>query len=73
MWGCNSGYFLGVTCDWHWLIIVVAIAFLASYLLCKRGKKPVNQDRLDSLEILKRKLALGEITLEEFDKLKQVL
>ena len=36
-------------------------------------RKPVNPDYRDSLAILKRRLASGEITLEEYEAVKKVL
>ena len=47
------------------------IACLAYTLIRKRQNK--NADRNDSLGILKNRLAAGEISLDEFNTIKQVL
>lgn len=49
--------------------VVVGLAFLFSRLWRQQG----NFDRRDSVEILKRRLAAGEITSEEFERLMKYL
>ena len=62
-WGA---WFLGAA-----LIIAGA---LGTMLVLRLRKKPFhNADRLDSMEILKGRLARGDISLEEFNTLKGVL
>lgn len=53
------------------LILVAALVVYVAIGLINRKK--CNFDRRDSLEILKRRLASGEITLEEYEKIKSVL
>ena len=53
------------------LVIIVGVAaYAAARLLDSRGSK---RDRRDSLDILKCRLASGEITVEEFETLKRYL
>jgi putative membrane protein len=51
------------------LVAGCSIYFSFRLLRCRQN----NFDRRDSLDILKRRLASGEITVEEFGKLKEVL
>ena len=56
---------------------LVVAAVLVVYLVyrCFFKSKPLHHilDRRDSLEILKTRLASGEISTEEYDKLKNIL
>lgn len=73
MFGCNIGGFA------HWggwfpgIGFLLASAFVAWLAIRLTRKKPCNTDRVDSLAILKMRLAKGEITLEEYTALKSVL
>jgi len=73
MFGCNfygfahwGGWFSGV-------LFLGAVLLVVWLILRTRNNRPVNTDRSDSLEILKMRLAKGEISLEEFNTLKEVL
>ncbi len=57
-----------------WIILLAVGAALAIWCLFRKGRcgNP-SADRLDSLEILKSRLARGEITIEEYNTLKGVL
>lgn len=82
MWGCNfSGAGLG-----HWfsgggilglgltILIVIIIASLALKIMkAPQDRKPENSDRLDSLMILKNRFAKGEITEQEYQKMRKIL
>ncbi len=82
MWGCNySGAGLG-----HWffdggiigfsltaLIIILLAALVLKIIRGPQQKKSQNFDRLDSLKILKNRFAKGEITEQEYKKIKEVL
>lgn len=47
---------------------------LVTYFLLRAKKtKPLNSDRIDSMEILKVRLARGDITLKEYSTLKAAL
>ncbi len=50
-------------------VFVLAVWFISRLMLRKR----CNFDRRDSLNILKHRLASGEITQEEYEKLKNVI
>jgi putative membrane protein len=63
-WGWGLGMIL------FWLLIVVAIVFLARWIASQRPEPP----RADSaLEILKRRYAKGEIGKEDFERMKKDL
>lgn len=68
MWnymGTNMTFFHGFGMTLFWVIILVVI-----FLLLKNNQKEKEEKPLD---ILKRRLAKGEITKEEYDKLKKEL
>ncbi len=84
MWGCNylpfsgrwgPGFFPG---GFLHLIIWGLIIFLLAYLVIRIVKRQdkaseLPKDRIDSLAILKARFAKGEITQEEFIKMKKIL
>jgi putative membrane protein len=85
MWGCNyfpfaggwsGGYFPGgIFSLLIWGLVVGLIVYLVVRLI-KTQTHPSNgssQDRTDSLSILKSRYARGEISQEEFIKMKQLL
>ena len=51
------------------IVLVLAVCLISRLLTRKR----YNFDRRDSLNILKHRLASGEITQEEYEKLKNVI
>lgn len=56
------------------LIIFLAVAVFLIYRFSRKHQAPLsNLDRRDSLEILKIRLASGDISPEEYNKLKSVL
>lgn len=56
------------------LLFFVFIIYLAIKLIVPLFSKPnVNPDRYDSLTILKNRFAKGEISLEEFNRMKDIL
>lgn len=73
MFGCNLDGFV------HWggwftgAIFLLAVFFIAWLGLRFTRKKTLDSDRLDSMEILKIRLAKGDITLEEYNTLKSAL
>ena len=55
-------------------ILVLAVILIAAYFLfVRKDGGGARDDRRDSLEILKRRLASGEISVEEFDTLRKYL
>ena len=54
------------------MLLLLVLAGGLIYGLVK-SRRQNHGDRRDSLEILKRRLASGEISLEEFENLKKVL
>ena len=85
MWSCNYGPWAG---GWHggffpgqlwglllWGLVIVLLVFVVTRLFRGRTNTPLNayRDRDDSLTILKTRLAQGEISTEEYAKMKQVL
>lgn len=69
MFGHMMGGFHGVG-----LILFLAVAVFLIYRLGRKPQTPTGGlDQRDSLEILKARLAAGEISLAEYDKLKSIL
>lgn len=74
MYGCSFGRAFGWGGWWIEGILCLLAVGVALYLVSRLfGSKTVNRDRNDSLEILKLRLAKGEISLEEYTTLKNVL
>ncbi|MEA4990901.1 hypothetical protein SDC9_12673 [bioreactor metagenome] len=72
MYGCDIGSVMGwgngmTHLIFMILIISLAVAFISRIFPSQRK----NMDYTDSMAILKRRLASGEITLEEYEKLKK--
>lgn len=68
--------FVGMSHWGSWLLVALLIAVgSAGTLLHLRMKKKTfqNTDRIDSMEILKSRLARGDITVDEFNVLKASL
>ena len=72
--GCEIGNFA----HWNWwvmggmfMLAGAAVTWLGM-VFCKK-KNNSNADRLDSMEIIKSRLAKGEISIEEFNVLKKIL
>ena len=73
---CNFMDYLGFGWGGGWtgMLIAVAVLALAIYFIRRLfNRKPCNFDRRDTLNILKHRLASGEITQEEYEKLKNVI
>ena len=77
MWNCNWGPpnfhhgIVGILINIMMLvtIIYIVVLIIRSFL----AKDMSHRDTSDSLEIVKRKLALGEITEEEYHRMKDIL
>ncbi len=87
MWGCDYIPFLGET-SWAgeffprgilylliWGLVVLVFVYVAFRIFkaVTANKSGRHRDRIDSLAILKARFAKGEISSEEFNKMKQVL
>ncbi|MCD6272246.1 MAG: SHOCT domain-containing protein [Deltaproteobacteria bacterium] len=85
MWGCDYGHMSG---GWWggffpgslfslllWGLVLFLIVFLAIRIFKSQthGLQGPSQDHLDSEAILKARFARGEISLEEFIKMRQTL
>ncbi|MDD4701318.1 MAG: SHOCT domain-containing protein [Desulfovibrio sp.] len=71
---CNFLNYFGWGGGWTGMLIAVTILALAIYIVCRIfSRKNCNYDRRDTLNILKHRLASGEITQEEYEKLKNVI
>ncbi len=57
---------------WLVLLLLLAAVFISCFIIRRRTQSG-NADRRDSLEILKKRLAAGEITIDEFNMIRQVL
>lgn len=85
MWGCDytpmPGAWRGDVFPWGllslliWGVVIVLIAYLVILLFKsqKHGLQGASQDRIDSLAILKARFASGEISQEEFIKMKRLI
>ena len=83
MWGCSFAPFSSSGMGWGGgigmlpgLLVLALLVLLVWRAVRAFGAKNTEghaADRRDSLEILKSRLARGEITLAEFDTLKKVL
>lgn len=76
MWNCGSypwlgGWMMGNSL-WGTLLLV-GLGALIWTMLRNRREGNSAADRSDSLEILKLRLAKGEITIEEYNTLKSIL
>ena len=74
MYGCDLGSVMGWgsgMTNLIFMIIILCLAFAFIGKLLPQNKK--NMDYTDSMSILKKRLASGEITLEEYEKLKNAI
>ncbi len=74
MYGCDIGSVMGWGSGMTNLIFMIIILFLAFVFISRlmpQDKK--NMDYTDSMSILKKRLASGEISLEEYEKLKKAI
>lgn len=74
MYNCDIGGIMG----WGggltniiFAVLLITVAIIIINRLLPQHKK--NADASDSMEILKRRLASGEISLEEYEKLKKFI
>ena len=72
--GCEIGNFA----HWNWwvmggmfMLAGAAVTWLG--MVFYKKKNNINADRLDSMEIIKSRLANGEISIEELNVLKKIL
>lgn len=78
MWGCDYVSYASGWGGWFpmlfWLLVLGGIAFLAFKALSGKPRNG-NQDadKNDSLEILKLRLARGDINMDEYNTLRSVL
>ena len=56
---------------WLIWIIIAAVIIYFFFNLSKRNGKPIDSEKESPTEILKRRYAKGEITKEEFDRIKK--
>jgi putative membrane protein len=85
MWGCD---YLPIGVSWRggffpgsfghlliWVLVILLLAFLAIRIFKSQTHNSPGSslDRIDSLAILKSRFASGEISQEEFVKMKQIL
>ncbi len=77
MWNCNWGPpifqsgIVGILINVMMLVTIIYIVVLIIRSFLSKDKP--NRDTSDSLGIVKRKLALGEITEEEYHRMKDIL
>lgn len=77
MWNCNFGPWAGggwmVGHSLTSLVLLVILGLIVWSLFRTRRTDCSRSDREDSLEILKTRLAKGELSIEEYQKLKSML
>lgn len=76
MWNCATLPWSGGWMTGHSLWGLIVVAGIGTLIwLTFRSRRPPGPaaDRADSLEILKLRLAKGEISIDEYDKLKSIL
>lgn len=82
MWRCGHSCWMGgpfFLPGWLWALILLALAGVGIYLLVRiatsrsRDSTRYVQDRFDSAAILKTRLAKGEISQEEYARMKELL
>lgn len=57
----------------HLIFMVLIVSLAAVFISRMIPQQKNNRDSTDSLSILKNRLASGEITLEEYEKLKKAI
>jgi putative membrane protein len=87
MWGCDyipfiggggwaGGFFPGgilYLLVWGLIILLFIYAAVRIFKAITSGKSCSHRDRIDSMAILKARFAKGDISSEEFYKMKQIL
>ena len=73
MFGCNLQGFAHMGGWFSGAMFFLAGSLIVFLILRFTRKAAPGMDRIDSLEILKARLARGEISLEEYNTLKSVL
>ena len=68
-YGLFGGFFMII----FWVLVIVGVVLLIKWMVDQsaHGHRPPAQDR--SMEILKERYAKGEVTKDEFDKMKNDL
>ncbi|SFJ88747.1 putative membrane protein [Desulfomicrobium apsheronum] len=79
MWNCGTlpglglgGWIMGHSPLWGILLLVGLGMLICAKLWNRRGGNP-SADRSDSMQILKIRLARGEINMEEYNNLRSML
>ena len=74
MYGCDIGSVMGWGNGMTHLVFMILVVSLAAIFISRMlPQQKRNMDSADSLSILKRRLASGEISLEEYEKLKNAI
>jgi len=85
MWGCDyspfsgggwGGFFPGgILSTLIWVLVTLLLVYFGIRIFRSQARNAngSSQDRIDSLTILKARYAKGEISQEEFAKMKQIL
>ena len=74
MYGCDIGSVMGWGSGMTHLIFMIVVVSMAAVFISRiLPQQKNNMDSADSLSILKRRLASGEISLEEYEKLKKAI
>ena len=68
--GLGLGIFGAIISLIFWILVIIAIVYLVKYLLYG-GNRGVRED--EALEMLKKRYAKGEVSKEEYDRMKKEL
>lgn len=74
MYGCDIGSVMGWGPGMTQLIFIILVVSIAVVFISRMiPQKKNNMDYKDSISILKNRLATGEITIDEYEKLKKTI
>ncbi|TAL18650.1 SHOCT domain-containing protein [bacterium] len=74
MWGCGAGFGGGLLLVLFWVIIIFAIVAVVRRMWGGKCFHPMGQMPGESaLDILKKRYAKGEVTQEEYERMKKEL
>jgi len=71
MWGWGMGWWGGPVMILFWILVIVGVVLLIRWAVRSGGRGGEDRERTrDPLTILKERYAKGEITREEFERIK---
>jgi putative membrane protein len=70
-WGYGMGWFMSVIMVGFWIAVIAGVVLLVRWVVSVVEKDRGPQPQETALDILKRRYAQGEITKEEYEKIKK--